>query len=205
MKKRSLITVILLISLLFSLFGCKNEDKTEIKSLTVVEGSYEATYNVGDNVNFSSLEVLVKYKDGREETVGGSRLFVSGVDTSTPGKKQVVVSYGGAHTVIEITVIRLVEEIKIKNGGLKYNENWGNYTVLYLDGDKPLTYQIEYEVLPYDATYSEVRFIFDGSNTAEISGDGLITFSGEGLIKVKLASVDGSSVENTITVIAKKR
>ena len=97
-----------------------------------------------------------------------------------------------------------VEGIEILNEGLKENELWGKYTVISLDENGTGKFLINYRVFPDNATNATVEFSYDTQNTvATVDSNGLVTFTGAGMIKIQLIAADGSDASATLTVIAK--
>ena len=97
-----------------------------------------------------------------------------------------------------------VERIEILNEGLDYHETWGNYVVISPDKETgEWRYQIQYRVYPDEATDNKVKFTYDTQNTvASVDENGLVTFTGIGMVKVTLIPLDGSDTSATITIIA---
>ena len=92
-----------------------------------------------------------------------------------------------------------VERVEITNNVSDHNDTWGDYVVLTGSNQ----YQIEYTVYPSDATNSVVQFSFAASpdGCATVDENGLVTFSGEGMIKVFVCATDGTDAMDTLTII----
>ena len=114
-----------------------------------------------------------------------------------------VVSFFGLQFKVFNEVIP-VESIEILNEGLKYNETWGNYVVIYADEDGLWRYKIDYRVHPDNASNDKVSFTYDDTNTnVTVDDSGLVVFTAPGSVKVFIIATDGSNVQETVTIIAK--
>ncbi len=71
-------------------------------TLSEIVATVAKTYMVGDTVAKSDITVTAKYDNGTEKTV--TDFEFTSPDTSTVGKKQITVTYGGKTTTVEITV-----------------------------------------------------------------------------------------------------
>ena len=101
MKRK--ISVILLIAVLVfvaALAVACNDDKV-VKEITV-EGGMKSVYAVGEA--FAGGRITVTYEDGTSESLDITAEMLSGFDTSTPGTKQVTVTYEGVSVTVEIVV-----------------------------------------------------------------------------------------------------
>lgn len=101
MKRK--ISVILLIAVLVfvaALAVACNDDKV-VKEITV-EGGMKSVYVVGEA--FVGGRITVTYEDGTSESIDITAEMLSGFDTSTPGTKQVTVTYEGVSVTVEIVV-----------------------------------------------------------------------------------------------------
>ena len=97
-----------------------------------------------------------------------------------------------------------VENVEILNEGLKYNNTWGNYTVISKNTDGEWKYQIRWRVYPDDATNQKVEFQLDSQNkSATVDENGIVTFSNPGVASINIIATDGSNVSAKITIIAK--
>ena len=99
----------------------------------------------------------------------------------------------------------LVEKVEITNLGLKHNETWGKYVVIYPNEDGELKYRIAYKLSPDNASNKEVNFSYDKQNPdAEVDSSGLVTLKKAGIVKVIVNATDGGGAKDSITVIAVK-
>ena len=116
----------------------------------------------------------------------------------------VLVSFFGLQFKVFEEVIP-VTGIEILNTGLKENDLWGKYAVIYPDEKGEWRYQIEYRVHPDNATNAKVKFTYDTQNpSATVDEFGVVTFSGPGMLRVTVVPLDGADASATVTVIAKK-
>lgn len=86
-----------------------------IKSMTVVTGTVKNKIFVGEVLNTSAIEVVVKYDDGTEEIVNIADLVVGTVDTTTYGKKTLAVTYKGVTIQYPVEVVGAVS-LKVNQG-----------------------------------------------------------------------------------------
>ena len=99
-----------------------------------------------------------------------------------------------------------VEKITITNDGISTTMLDEKYVVIYADENDKCSYQIEYEVTPYEATNKKVDFVYDTQNTAaSVDRYGLVTF--ENLIfprsiTVFVVAADDSGVYDSIEITA---
>ena len=98
--KKLLIPFILIFALCISLASCGQK---AISSLEIIEG-FKYSYDLGETPDLSGLKVQVKYNDGTFTIVGKDELTVTGLDTSTPGQKNVTISYAGFEINAKVTV-----------------------------------------------------------------------------------------------------
>ena len=89
--------------MLFALTGCGDR---AILNLEIKSGTFEYTYEQGDNVSFENLVVVAHYNDetSLEIKYGDEGLTVSSLSTEKVGKKDVQISYGGKSITVEVTV-----------------------------------------------------------------------------------------------------
>lgn len=95
-----------------------------------------------------------------------------------------------------------VERIEITNEGQKYSETQGDYIVIRPDADGDRRVKIDYHVYPENASNTKVDFAYEEVEGVTVSEDGLVTFSGPGLIKVRVIATDGSNTEDTLLIIS---
>ena len=100
MKKRIIILAVLMLVLSLAFVACRQK---AIKNLEIVDG-LERTCNVGDTLDFSNVKIKVIYNDGSSVEVGASDVEFGNLDTSTPGEKDLTITYNEFSITVKITV-----------------------------------------------------------------------------------------------------
>ncbi len=95
-----------------------------------------------------------------------------------------------------------VERIEITNEGQKYSESQGDYIIVMPNEKGERRIKIDYHVYPDNATNKEVDFAYDESSVATIDEYGVVTFTGKGMLKLRIIATDGSNAEDTILIIS---
>lgn len=127
MKKK--IMIALLSMLLIPLCSCGSSD--EIKSIKVIDNGHKYLLNE----SLTSTKLSVSYESGKTETVDLTKDMLTGFDTTSSGKKTVLVSYMGEVTKYDITVVDYyISSIKVDDYLDTYYRGDG-----YSDGDATLT------------------------------------------------------------------
>jgi hypothetical protein len=112
-----------------------------------------------------------------------------------------VVSFFGLQFKVFNQVVP-VSSIVIDNKDLKYIE--GNPTptaIIHLNEDGVAHYQIKCTVLPVEATNTKVYYSYDyQSQIASVDENGLVTFTGIGILEVTIIPQDGSDVSAKIKI-----
>lgn len=106
MKKNIALIVclaILLASVLPLAIACS--DKREVASIEAVDAKTE--YNVGDAIDYDSINVKVNYSDGSSEikTVRALKATVNKADLSKEGKTSYTITYAGKSATVNLTVV----------------------------------------------------------------------------------------------------
>lgn len=101
MKKRILILLLLLSVTLLSLTCCIGD--RAVKELVIDEG-LKLEYELGETPDFSAVKATVIYNDDTTEVVGYESLVFGELDTSTPGKKTLTISYDDFIAYKSVTV-----------------------------------------------------------------------------------------------------
>ena len=105
-----------------------------------------------------------------------------------------------------VLYLRPIKEIRITNEDVKYNETVGKYKTVYLDGDGTAFYKIEYEVSPSFLKSSDVSFEYKERDGVRVSDDGVVRFTAETYVKIKIVPKNGNGdAEDNIMIIAKKK
>ena len=66
------------------------------------------------------------------------------------------------------------------------------------------TQEIQYEILPNNATYKAVRYVSTNENVATISNDGIISYLGEGITNIKVISEYDNDIKDSFKVKVNK-
>ena len=114
-----------------------------------------------------------------------------------------LVSFFGLQFKIFEEVIA-VERIEITNEGQKHSETHGDYVVIRPNANGEWRYQIDYHVYPENASNTKVDLAYEKVDYASIDENCVVTFTGQGVLKVRVIATDGSNAEDTITIIATK-
>lgn len=100
-KKKILILLIVVVFVVVAALAVACNDDKVVKEITV-EGGMKSVYAVGEA--FAGGRITVTYEDGTSESIDITAEMLSGFDTSTPGTKQVTVTYEGVSVTVEIVV-----------------------------------------------------------------------------------------------------
>jgi hypothetical protein len=117
-----------------------------------------------------------------------------------------VVSFFGLQFKVFNQVIP-VSEIVIDNKDLMESPLYSTpYAIIELNDNGIAHYQIKCTVLPVEATNTDVTYAYDKQSTvASVDENGLVTFTGPGLLEVKIIPSYGSDVSAKITVLARMK
>ena len=96
-----------------------------------------------------------------------------------------------------------VQSIEILDENLKTDDQGEKYVVIYPDEKGERRFKIDYHVYPDNATNTEVDFAYEEREGVTVDEYGVVTFEGQGLIKVKIIAKDGSNAEDSLLIIAK--
>ena len=97
---------------------------------------------------------------------------------------------------VDVTSVEILNE-DIKNGQV----------TIYLDKDGKAVYDVEYQVLPPEATNKNVRFVltnFGEMQSGSIDANGRIVFDGEGMAQVQVFA-EGTDKHADFFIIVKKK
>ncbi len=132
MKKRILLPVLLLLTVILALSSCFNSiANKKVQSITVLSGA-PAEVEVDKTPDFSGIQLEVSYNDNTKKTVGFSDITVSSIDTSRVGKKTYTVTYDGFSIELTINVVQPKDDDS-NNGGTTITEATLE-SVTYLSG-----------------------------------------------------------------------
>ena len=95
-----------------------------------------------------------------------------------------------------------VERIEITNEGQKYSESQGDYIIVRPNEQGERRIKIDYHVYPENASNTAVDFAYEQSDIASVDEYGVVTFTGKGMLKVRIIATDGSNAEDTILIIS---
>ncbi len=101
MKKKLLILTIIALALSVLFISCGDK---AVVGITIVDGTFDREYELGDTVDYSRIKAEVTYNDGEVITVEKQWLELGTIDTSTVGTKQFTVTYGGYTLTIDVLV-----------------------------------------------------------------------------------------------------
>lgn len=129
----------------------------------------------------------------------------------------VIISIFGMRSVVfnEIIPVSKIECINVTDDKINVSEE-NNIKIIKIKYDKPANtetnegtmVQLEWRVLPDNATTKDVKFVYDPSPRATFATDeagrevGLILFTGKVVLPVKIMSTDGSRVYAELTIWA---
>ena len=103
-----------------------------------------------------------------------------------------------------ILYLRPIKEIKITNDGVQYAEISGKYVILHLGDSEKVSYQIEYEVSPSFLKNRDVDFEYKARDGVTVSDKGLVEFTAESYVDVKIVPKNGrGDAMDEIRIIAK--
>lgn len=210
MKKFLSLALLLILTVTLLLTGCRGQK--QVQSIEITEG-LKTEYTIGDTPDFSGVKAIVTYNDGSTENVEASQLTFGTIDTSTAGKKNLIVGYKSFSTSFEVVVNdksigvnRTVESIKYLSGintNVFQNDiiNFDRIVILvkYTDGTEE-TQEV--------ATNSNIKHNGGNIDTAEIGEQTLtITYMGKKTeVKINVQQIlltgieiDGDSVDTVIT------
>ncbi len=193
MKLRLITILMMVLVLCLALASCG--DKT-ITKLEITEG-LPREYALGATPDFSAVKATVTYNDDSTVEVTGEELEFSKLDTATPGKKNLTVTYEDFSITIEVlvkgtTVVEAGQEIM---GALKppalvaslganrerFTTKTGNYVV---GDDNPFTFRLELKILDEDDNQVTSVTGYVSSSTVSLVNGTNQTLAGEDLVKI---------------------
>ena len=115
MKKKILLSIILVLTLMLSLLSCIRGEKA-VARLEVIEG-LKTEYELNEKPDFSGVRVLAIYNDETTKEVGADELTFSQLDTSLAGEKKITITYEGVSLDVRVTVKgQSIEEAPVLTG-----------------------------------------------------------------------------------------
>ena len=95
-----------------------------------------------------------------------------------------------------------VERVEITNAGQKFHESQGDYIVVKPNESGERRIKLDYHVYPENATNQSVDFAYEQVDYATVDDYGVVTFTGPGVLKVRVIATDGSNAEDTLVIIS---
>lgn len=137
-KTVAIILVLLLSLTLFcGLTACNNEEESEVAIISILDGSFSATYNVGATLDLTNAKLVVTYVNGKVKTVSVTEAMVSGFDTATIGEKQMRIIYRTAIATFSYTVVAASEvKTPVRVTAALVTEDGKNYVSVSVSGVK---------------------------------------------------------------------
>lgn len=89
-----------------------------ITSINVVTGSVKNKINVGETLDTSAVQVVVKYANDTEVIIDAAELTLGTVDSATPGKKDLSITYKGITVNYPVEVVG-VESLTVVDNTVK--------------------------------------------------------------------------------------
>lgn len=177
-KKKSLILLIVVVFVAVAALAVACTGERTIASVAVT-GAWKTDYAVGEA--FSPCQLTVTYDNGETMTVDITPEMLSGFDTSSPGTKQVTVTYEGQSVQMTINVLSPATDDQLKIGAMP--------SVFYIN-----------EELSLGGAY----VIYNGTERIELTPEMISGFdtSSAGVKTLKI-TVNGIFITTEITVVAR--
>ena len=111
MKKRLLTLALVVLAFALILTSCDilKGDK-QVTKLTIVDGTFQYSYEVGETVDLTKIKVQADYNDGTSKVLSYSDLDISAIDTSVAGTKTVTIKYSDVTLSVDVKVETKVNE-----------------------------------------------------------------------------------------------
>lgn len=106
----------------------------------------------------------------------------------------------------EVIPVERVEIVYSDSDEVQFNQTFGNYIVIKPDSEGRAQYQVNYKVYPKNATTDSIIFQIEAkpADCATIDEkSGLLVFTKQGMVKVFVVAEDGSTAQDTLTIIGK--
>ena len=200
MKKKILLSIILVLTLMLSLLSCIRGEKA-VARLEVIEG-LKTEYELNEKPDFSGVRVLAIYNDETTKEVGADELTFSQLDTSLAGEKKITITYEGVSLDVRVTVKgKSIEEAPVLTG-IQYQSGLPSeiftttndidtitlkVLATYSDGSRGLI-----DSSKLSTNISELDFSTPGQKTVVIKYQ---NFSCEYVIEVKAPEIIGIEVD----------
>ena len=93
-----------------------------------------------------------------------------------------------------------VTNVEFTNSNIENLKNGDK--IIYITYSENATFQLEWKVIPDDASHNEVNIIYDTSSTVgSVDKNGLVTINSKGVLKVTISSIDGSAKKDSLKLI----
>ncbi len=119
MKRKSLVFILVVLMLTLLLTSCNITGDKKVSDISIKDGTFKYTYEVGETVDLSDIILVISYNDGTSKEVGYSDATVDTFSTSTAGTKKLTITYEGFTKTIDVRVESTL------NGGETGGENGG--------------------------------------------------------------------------------
>lgn len=165
--------------------GTANITVVGVRSLQLVSGTLVDTVTVGDTLDTTGIEVFVEYTDGKFVKLDADSLEIGTVNTATPGKKTLNISYLDGELNVNITVkaIPVIVSISIKAGTVD--------TVYTDTGTVPVI----------DVSEMVVTAIYDNNTTVTLTAeDYIVTQPTEGNLYLVVTLKSNSNVATSVEI-----
>ena len=116
MKRKLLILSVAVLALCMLFTACSGN--LEAEKLTITKG-LKSQYQLNETPDFTQVVASVLYNDGSTKEVSAAELSFGTIDTTTPGKKQLTISYGSLSITVEVEVVGQVYSETINDVGGK--------------------------------------------------------------------------------------
>ncbi|MTI60456.1 MAG: exopolygalacturonate lyase [Firmicutes bacterium] len=158
-----------------------NVKAAEITGLEISKAPEKGLYFLSDELNLTGMTVYAKYSDGSRIRLMKDEFSVSSLDTTSPGKKKVIISHKGKEAVLNLTV-------KIKElTGLEVTEY--PQTTFYLGDD-------------FTSRGLEVSLVYDNGDKEVLAGNNYtVDFSNFDNTKMGVYDVKIIPTDSLITAI----
>jgi uncharacterized protein YjdB len=169
---------------------CSEPPEPVLNSLEITNLPDKTNYSVGESLDLTGLVVMGNYSDGtREVTI--TETNISDFDSSQANPDQIVtITVDGKTANFHVSIgVQPVTQIIVSGSG--------GTTNVALNG----TLQMIAEILPSNATDKSVTWsVNNGTGTATIDADGLLTSIQVGTVTVTATANDSSGVVGSLTV-----
>lgn len=200
MKKKLIILVCMIVSIMLCIAGCSKDDS--VKSVTLLSGPAKTEYNIGEELDLTGTKLKVEMVSGETSEVVISNDMVSGYDADTAGEQIITVKYQDKEFTFKVIVSENEILDTVKNISLKSAPDKTLYSVgeeLDLAGAKINVEMTSGKVIEIDVT-SDMVSGYD----AQTVGEQTITLSYEDVDIVFNVVVSDTIKNITLRTLPKK-